>query len=198
MLVVLGELLAVGVASRAGAEALGVVVVSAGAGVSTIGGGMVAIGGGVVTSGAGVGSMGGGVVASGVGEAWVAAGLRAVDSRFAAGVGRFGGSRLASFFAGSLAFGMAGCGSGSAETGGAVASFVASASLAAESPLAPVAAVLASDVTGVALALTSFAALSGDDVMRSSTNAPPITVTVITVNPIPKWLLKRSSCPCMR
>lgn len=194
MLAVLGALLALGVASCAGAEALCVVVVSDGAGASAIGGEIVATGGGVVTAGAGVGATGGGVVAIGVGEALVAAGVGAVDSRFAAGAGRFGGSRLASFFAGSLAFGLAGCGRDSAATGGAVVSFVASASVVVESPLVLVAALLALDVTGVALALTSFAALSGDDVKRSSTNTPPITVTVITVNPIPKWLLTRSSC----
>lgn len=168
----LDELLAVAAASCAGAEALGRVA-SAGAGASAIGG------------------------AGGVGEAWVTGGVGAVDSRFAGGAGRFGGSRLASFFAGSRDFGVAGSGRGSASAGGAVGSFAASASVAAEPPLAPVAAVLAWDVAGVAFAATSLAALS-DDMERSSTNAPPITVTVITVNPIPNWLLTRSSCPFMR
>jgi hypothetical protein len=188
VLAVFDELLAVDAASFAGAGALGVLAVSAGAGAS-------ATGGGEVTAGAGVGATGGAVVGSGFGSA-LATGAGALDSRFAAGAGRFGGSRLATFLAGSLAFDLAGCCRGSSATCGAVASFVASAGVVAESPLVAGAAVLARGVAEAALAVTSFVVLS-EDMVRSSTNAPAITLTAITVNPIPNWLT-RSSCPYMR
>lgn len=181
----LGEVLAIGGASCAGVG-LGAATLSAGAGSEAIGGGTVATGAGIVVAGAGMVEAGGAI---GAVAGLLDAGAAAIDSRFVAtgAVERFEAAALATCFGGSL--GLAGTGAGgcaSAFAGGADASVPASASVVAEAPLPLASAAFEPGFVGSAAAVVSLAGLS---VTRSSTNAPPITVTVIAASANPKWLL---------
>lgn len=129
----------------------------------------------VCAGAAGVGSIGAGTVAAGAEAAGaVSIGAWAVVCAGAvvAGTGAFReglgleGAAVATFIGGSLDL-----------AGGASAEVL---------PFVLVSATFASDFTGVAVARDAVAGLSGDDVARSSTNAPPITTAVIAPNAMPK------------
>ena len=96
------------------------------------------------------------------------------------------GATVATFFGGSVDLaGAAACGrdsTGALGIDGALSANVVPEVL----PCVLVSATVASGFTGVALALDAVAGLFGDEVVRSSTNAPTTTTAVITPNTMPK------------
>lgn len=144
---------------------------------------MVSIGGGTVAVCAGAA----GAISIGA-RAVVCAGAVVACTGAFRGVLALDGAAVATFFGGSVELASAvACRRDSTGALGIDGTLPASANVVAEVlPFVLVSATFASDFTGVALALEAVAGLFGDEVTRSSTNAPPITTAVIAPNAMPK------------